>query len=107
MGYTDLWGEVTKEVGTGVQLFYYPAAPPFHVTVVLSGNRVVRFLCVWVATPCYDDACVCVGVAAEFARLRPTIPEKNASKRVLLLAMPRRRDCAKSASESNIDLNMR
>jgi hypothetical protein len=51
VGYTVLWDKVLKVVGAGTQIFYYPAAPPFHVIAVLSGTRVVRVLYVWVATP--------------------------------------------------------
>jgi hypothetical protein len=52
VGYTVLWGRVSKVVGAGMQMCYYPAASPFHVMAVLSGTRVVRALCVWEATPC-------------------------------------------------------
>ena len=51
VGYTVLWGRVSKVMGAGVHLCYYPAVLPFHVMAVLSGTRVVRVLCVWVATP--------------------------------------------------------
>ena len=44
-------GQVSKVMGAGAQMCNYPAASPFHVMVVLSGNHVVRVLCVWVATP--------------------------------------------------------
>ncbi len=51
VGYTILWGRVSKVVGAGMQMCYYPAAPQCHVIAVLSGTRVVRVPCVWVATP--------------------------------------------------------
>ena len=51
VGYTSLWGRVSKMVRAGVQVCYYPAAPPFHVMAVLSVPRVVQMLCVWVAYP--------------------------------------------------------
>ncbi len=37
VGYTVLWGKVSKEVRAGVQVCYCPAAPPINVMVVLSG----------------------------------------------------------------------
>jgi hypothetical protein len=70
MGYAVLYGGVSKVVHARVQMSYYPAAPQFHVMAVLSGTRVVRVLCVWVAAPCCVAACVCVGVAAECARCK-------------------------------------
>ena len=51
VGYTVLLDKVTNEVGAGMQVCYYPAAPPIHVMAVLSGTRAMRVLCVWVA--CY------------------------------------------------------
>ena len=44
VGYTVLWGRVSKVVGAGMQMCYYPAAPQFYVMAVLSGTRVVRVL---------------------------------------------------------------
>ncbi len=69
-GYRVSWGRVSKVVGAGMQICHYPAALPIHVMAVLYGTRVVRVLCVWVATPCYVVAFVCVEVAAECARVR-------------------------------------
>jgi hypothetical protein len=46
LGYTVLWGRVSKVMGAGMQMCYYPAAPPIRVMAVLSGTRVVRVLCV-------------------------------------------------------------
>ena len=51
VGYKVLWGRVSKVVGAGTQMCYYPAASLNLVMAVLSGTRVVRVLCVWVA--CY------------------------------------------------------
>ena len=56
VGYTFLWDRVSKVVGAGVQMCYYPAALSNHVMAVLSGTRVVRVLCV------YGCVCVCVCV---------------------------------------------
>ncbi len=44
VGYTVLWGRISKIVWAGVQMCYYPAAPLFYVMAVLSGTRVVRVL---------------------------------------------------------------
>jgi len=85
---------------------YCPATPPFHVMAVLSGTRVVRILCVVVATPHCMAAYVCVGVAAECARLYLTAHGRPSTKRFMFLIMPNRRDCAKSANEFSIDLIM-
>ena len=52
----------------GVQLCYYPAAPPYHVIAVVSGTRVVGILCVCVVPSCCVAACECGAVAAECAR---------------------------------------
>ena len=46
VGYTILRGRATKGVGAGLQMCYYPEAPPFHVMAVLSGTRVAWVLCV-------------------------------------------------------------
>ena len=51
VGYTILWGRVSKEGGAGAQMCYYPAAASKHVMAVLSGTHVVRVICVCVATP--------------------------------------------------------
>jgi len=83
----------------------HPATPSFHVMAVLSGTRVARVLRVWMATPCCVAACVCVGVAAECARLRLMALGSASTKRFMVLLMPKRRDCAKSVSASNNDLN--
>jgi hypothetical protein len=107
VGYTVLWLRISKVVGAGMQMCYYPAAPPFHVMVLLFGTRVVGILCVWVAIPCCVAACVCVKVAAECARLRLMVHGNAFTKRFLFLIMPEWRDCAKSVSASNNDLNMR
>ncbi len=45
-------------------------------------------------------------VTAECARVRPTVLGSASTKRFLFLIMPKRRDCAKLASASTIDLNM-
>jgi len=87
MGYTVIWGRVLKIVGARMQMCYYPAAPPIHEMAVVSGTRVVRVICVWVATPCYVAACVCVGVAAECARVRLMSHGSASTKRFLLLIM--------------------
>ncbi len=72
-----------------MQVCYYPAAPPFHVMAVFSGTRVMRvLLCVVIVAPCCVAACVCVGVAAEFARLRLTVPSRSSNKRFSFLMMP-------------------
>ena len=105
VGYTVLWGRVSKVVGAGMQMCYYPAAPQFHVLAVLSGTRVVRVLCVRVATPCCVAACVCVGDAAECARLRLMARGSASTRRFLFVIMPNRRYCAKSVSASSIVLN--
>jgi len=134
--YTVLWGRASKVVGAGMQMCYYPVATQFYVMAVLSGTRVVRVLCVWVATPCCVAACVCVGVAAECARLRLMAPgsastketerkksltrghvkdigstvgvhSSSSTKRFLFLIIPKRRDCATFASASNNDSNRR
>ena len=93
-------------VGAGVQMCYYPVAPPFYVMAVLSGTRVVQVLCMVMATPDCAVACVCVGVAAECARLHLTVPGSASTKHFLFLIMPKRRDCVKSVSASN-DLKRR
>ena len=74
---------------------------------VLSGTRVVRILCVSVATPCCVAACVCVGVAAECVRLRLMVHGSASTKRFMFLIMPKRQDCAKLVSASSNDFNMR
>ena len=77
------------------------------MAVLSRTTRVVRVLCVWVATPSFVAVCVCVGVAAECAWLRLMARGSASTKRFLFLRMPKRRDCAKSASACNNDLNMR
>jgi len=104
-GYAIIWGRVSKVVRAGVQMCYYPAAPPFYVMAVLSGTRVVRALCMLMATHCCAAACVCVGVAAECARLRLTAPGSASTKRSMSLIMPKRRECVKSVSAPNNNLN--
>ena len=52
VGYTILWGRVSKVVRAGVQICYNPAAPPYDVMAVLSGTRVVRVLCMVMAALC-------------------------------------------------------
>jgi len=42
---------LAKLVLSGVLVCYYPVAPPSHVMAVLSGTRVVRVLCMVMATP--------------------------------------------------------
>jgi len=64
VGYTILWAKISKVVRAGVQMCYYPAAPPSHVMAVLSRTRVVRLLCMAMAAPCCAAACMCVGAAA-------------------------------------------
>ena len=103
VGYTVIWGRVSKMVRAGVQMCYYLAASSFYVMVVLSGTRIVRVLCIVMATPCYVATCVGVGVAAECARLRLTAPSSASTNRFLI--MPKRREVAKSVSASNNDLN--
>jgi hypothetical protein len=105
--FTIIWDRITKEVRAGVHMCYYPAASPLHVMAMIPGTRVVRVLCVVMAAPCSVVACVCVGVVAQCARLRPTAPGSASTKRFLFFIMHKRRDCTKSASEPNIDLNMR
>ncbi len=109
--YIVLWGRVSKVVGAGMQICYYPAAPtPLHVMSVLSGIRVVRVLCVWVATPLCVAACVCFGFAVECARLRLMALGSASTKRFLrfmFLIMPKRQDCAKSVSAFSNDFNRR
>ena len=107
VGYTVLWDRVSKGVEAGVQMWYFPAAQPFIVMAVLSETRIVRVLCVRVATPCCVAAFVCVGVAVECARLRLTAPDSASTKRFLFLIMPKRRDCAKTVKASSNDLNRR
>ena len=97
VGYTILWGRVSKVVRAGVQLCYYPAAPPFHVMGVLSGTRVVRVLCMVMVAPGCAFAWVCVGVAVECA----------STKRLMFPILPKRRYYALSVSVSINDLNMR
>ena len=89
-------GSVGSEAG--VQMCYYPAASPYQLMAVLSGSRMTRVLCVWVAASCCVAACECGGVAAECARWRLTAPGSASTKRFLFLIMPKRRDCAKSVS---------
>jgi hypothetical protein len=48
------------------------------------GTRVVRVLDVVMAAPCYAAASVCVGVAAECARLRLTAPGSVSTKTLLV-----------------------
>ena len=72
---------------------------------VLSGTRVVRILFVRVATLCCRAAKEGDGVAVEFDRRRLNSPGSTSTKRFLLLIMPKRRDCTKSARESRSDLN--
>ena len=94
VGSTILWGWVSKVVGAGIQMCYYPVAPPFHVMAVLSGTRVVRVLCEWVATHCCVVACVCVGVVAECARLRLMALDSASTKCFLFIILPKTRDNA-------------
>ena len=101
VGYTILWGRVPKLVRAGVEICYHPAAPPISVMAVLSGTRVVRILCMVMATPCCAAACVGVGDAAECARLRLTAHGSACTKRFVFLIMPKRRDYGKSVSASN------
>jgi len=105
--YAVLWGRVLKLMRAGVQMWYYPAAPPFYVMVVLSGTRVVRVLCIVMATPLCAAAYVGVGDATECARLRLTAPSSAYTRRCIFVIMPKRRDRAKSVSASNNDLNLR
>jgi len=107
VGYTILWGMVSKVVRVGVQMCYYPAAPPFHVMAVLSKTRVVRVLCVVMVAPCSAAACVCVGVVAECARQRLTTLGVASTTCFLFLIMPKRRECVKPEGASISDLNMR
>jgi hypothetical protein len=107
VGYTALWGKVSKVVGAGIQMCYYPVALPIHVMAVVSETRVVRVLCLWVATPCSVSACVCVWVATECARVRLIAHGSASTKRFLFLMMPKRRGTAKSVSAFISDLNMR
>ncbi len=72
----------------------------------LRDSRGAGPMCV-VGSPCCVAACVCVGVAAESALLRFLAFGSASSKRFLFLIMSRRRECAKSVSASNIDLNRR
>ncbi len=71
--YTVLWDRVSKVMRAGVQMCYYPVAPPLHVRAVLSGTRAVRVLCMVMAAPSFAAAYVCVGVAAECDRLHLTV----------------------------------
>jgi hypothetical protein len=105
--YTILWGMISKVVRAGVQMCYYLAAPSFLVMAILSAARVVRFLCMVMAAPCCAAACMCVGVAAEYYRLRLTALGSASTKRFMFLRMPKRRNCDISVSASNNDLNMR
>jgi len=73
----------------------------------LRDLRSAGHVCVYVAAPCSEAASVCDGVAAECARLRLTASRNASTKRFMFLIMPKRRDCAKSASESSIDVNRR
>jgi hypothetical protein len=77
-----------------------------HETAVLSGTRIVRVLCVCVATLCCRVAGVSAGDAAECARWRLTAHGSASTKRFLCIMMPMKRDCAKSVRESNNDLTM-
>jgi len=81
-------GRVSKVVSAGVQMCYYPVAPPFYVMAVLFGIRVVRVLCMVMYTPCYAAACVCIEVAAECAWLRLTALGSASAKRFMFLIMP-------------------
>jgi hypothetical protein len=90
LGYTVLWVTVSKLVRDMVQMCYFPSAPPFYVMVVLSGTRVVRVLCMVMATPRCAVACVLVGVAAECARLRLKVPGSASTKRFLFLINTKR-----------------
>jgi hypothetical protein len=107
MGYTILWGRGAKDLLTGVLVCFYPAALPHHMMAVLSGARVVRVLCVWVAAPCCQAACECVGVAAECERCQFMALGSASTKRFLFVIIPKRRNCAKSVSKTNSNLNMR
>ncbi len=106
VGYTVLWDRVSNGEKAELQMCYYPAAPPLHVIVVLTGTRVVRVLWVLMAAHCCVDTCVCVGVAAECARLRLAALDSAFSKRCMSLIMLKRQDCAESVSASSNDLNM-
>ena len=107
VGYTKLWGRVSKVVGAGMQMCYCPAAPQFHVMAVLSRTRVVRVLCALVATLCCVATCVCVGAAAECARLRLMALGSDYTKRFMFLILPKRRECTRLVSASSNDLNKR
>ena len=107
VGYIVLWGRVSKLARAGVQMCYYPATQPFHVMTVLSMTSVLRVLCMVMAAPCCAAACMCVGVAAEYYRLRLTALGSASTKRFMFLRMPKRRNCDISVSASNNDLNMR
>ena len=71
---------------------------------VLSGARDVRVMCVCVAISCFVTA-VCARAAAECDGLRLSFPGRESNMRFLLFIMASRLDCAKSAMESNNDLN--
>ncbi len=107
MEYTILKDRVSKIERAGMQMFHYPTAPPSHAMALISGIRVMRVLCETVAASCCVVACAFVGVATECARIFPTAPGSASTKRFSFLIMPKRRECAKSASASNIDLNAR
>ena len=49
---------------------------------------------------------MCVGVAAECARLHLMVSDSASTKRFLFLIMPKRRECAKEVKASKNDLNM-
>ena len=100
------YGQGSKCGGQGA-ICSYPAAPPCHVMAVSSKTRVVRVLWVRVDVPCRSAACICWGVAVGCVRVRPMAPRSDPTKCFLLLIMPKRRDCAKFMSASNIDLNKR
>jgi len=100
-------GQGLEGGGAGMQMCFYPAAPPFHVMAVPSGTHVVRVLCGWVATPCYVAARLCVGVSAECARLHLIAHGSASTNRFLFLIMSKRLDCAKLVSASSNDLNIR
>ena len=64
-----------------------------------------RGMCVWAVDSYWARACGCVGYAAEFARCRLTIPGSEATKRFMLLILPRRWVCVRFVRESISDMN--
>ncbi len=104
MGIESYMGQGYENEASGVRVEAVRHRYLFVMTM-LSGARVVRVMCVCAVAPCWWAAWVCIGVASECARWWMTPLCSSSTRRFLFLMMPKRRDSAKSVSESISNLN--